>query len=153
MIGHPRKDDIIDKIERVTVAVLQVLVILSVVVATLALFVLFFNGLRTQLIRIEAIGDLIPMMQKSFAGILIVVLGLELLETLKTYFTEHRIRLEVILIVAIIAVSRHLIQVDFDHTPGSVLLGLSAVIVSLTLGYFLIKKAHDRPELDSRLED
>ena len=99
MIGHPRKDDISDKIERVTVAVLQVLVILSVVVATLALFVLFFNGLRTQLIRIEAIGDLIPMMQKSFAGILIVVLGLELLETLKTYFTEHRIRLEVILIV------------------------------------------------------
>jgi uncharacterized membrane protein (DUF373 family) len=150
MNGSSRKEDIIGKVEHATVAVLQVLVILSVVVATLVLFVLFFNGLRTQLTQVDAIGALIPMMQKSFAGILIVVLGLELLETLKTYFTEHRIRLEVILVVAIIAVSRHLIQVDFEHTSASVLLGLSAVIVSLTLGYFLVKKAHDRPEQEQR---
>jgi uncharacterized membrane protein (DUF373 family) len=79
-------------------------------------------------------------MQQSFAGVLIVVLGLELLETLKTYFAEHHVRLEVILVVAIIAVGRHVIQIDFEHTPGTVLLGLSSVILALTVGYFLIKR-------------
>jgi len=71
-----------------------------------------------------------------------VVLGLELLETLRAYFTEHRVRLEVILVVAIIAVGRQVIQIDFEHTPGMVLLGLSGLILALTLGYFLIKKSH-----------
>jgi uncharacterized membrane protein (DUF373 family) len=80
-------------------------------------------------------------MQQSFAGVLSVVLGLELFETLKTYFTEHQIRLEVILVVAIIAVGRQVVQVDFEHTPGAVLFGLSAVILALTLGYFLVKRA------------
>lgn len=144
MEGNSRRDAIIHKVELGTIAALQVLVLVSVVLATVVLFVLFFNGLRTRVTRIESVGDLIPLMQQSFAGILIVVLGLELLETLKAYFVEHVVRLEVILLVAIIAVSRHVIQVDFEHTPGPALLGLSAVIVSLTLGYFLVKKAHDR---------
>jgi len=51
------------------------------------------------------------------------------------------VKLEVILVVAIIAVGRHLIQIDFEHTPGTVLLGISGVMLVLTLGYFIIKKA------------
>jgi uncharacterized membrane protein (DUF373 family) len=80
-------------------------------------------------------------LQQSFAGVLTVVLGLELLETLNTYFTEHHVRLEVILVVAIIAIGRHVIQIDFEHTAGTVLLGIAGVILALTLGYFLVKKA------------
>jgi uncharacterized membrane protein (DUF373 family) len=81
-------------------------------------------------------------MQRSLAGVLVVVLALELLETLKTYFVDHHIRVEVILVVAIIAVGRHVIQIDFEHTPGIVLLGLSSVILALTSGYFLVRKVH-----------
>jgi uncharacterized membrane protein (DUF373 family) len=47
----------------------------------------------------------------------------------------------VILVVAIIAVGRQVILLDFEHASGTVLLGLSGVILALTLGYFLIKKA------------
>jgi uncharacterized membrane protein (DUF373 family) len=83
-------------------------------------------------------------MQTSFAGILSVVLGLELLETLKAYSVEHHIRLEVILVVALIAVGRHVVVVDFEHASGPVLLGISAIIGALTLGYFLVKKTQAR---------
>jgi uncharacterized membrane protein (DUF373 family) len=68
-------------------------------------------------------------------------LGLELLETLRTYFSEHRVRLEVILIVAIIAAGRHVIQLDFEHIDGLALIGMAAVVLSLTAGYFLIRKS------------
>jgi uncharacterized membrane protein (DUF373 family) len=131
---------IIARIEVTTITALQMLLVVLVVVATVALYVLFAKNLYNEMAQIESVTALLPAMQRSFAGILTVVLGLELLETLKAYFTEHHVRLEVILVVAIIAVSRHLIQVDFEHTSGGVLLGLSAVVAALTLGYFLLKK-------------
>ena len=131
----------ISKFERITISAMQLLLLLSVATAAIVLFVIFVKNLIAETSKIESVSDLLPAMQQSFAGILIVVLGLELLETLKTYFTEHHVRVEVILVVAIIAIGRHVIKTDFDHTPGTVLLGLAALIVALVLGYFLVKRA------------
>ena len=141
MGGTALKDRILSKLESAVVTAVQVLMMVMVLVATLVLYVLLAKNLLAQVGRIESVAGLLPTMQQSFAGVLSVVLGLELFETLKTYFTEHQLRLEVILVVAIIAVGRQVIQVDFEHTPGVVLFGLSAVILALTLGYFLVKKA------------
>ena len=126
--------------EFITIAAMQVLLIFAVATATIVLFLLFARNLIEEASKVETVADLLPAMQQSFAGILIVVLGLELLETLKTYFTERHVRIEVILVVAIIAIGRHVIKTDFEHTPGIVLLGLAALILALVLGYFLIKK-------------
>lgn len=131
----------ISKFERITLWAMQLLLILSVATAAIVLFLIFAKDLIAETSKIETVSDLLPAMQQSFAGILIVVLGLELLETLKTYFTERHVRVEVILVVAIIAIGRHVIKTDFEHTPGTVLLGLAALIVALVLGYFLVKKA------------
>jgi uncharacterized membrane protein (DUF373 family) len=77
------------------------------------------------------------------------MLGLELLETLKTYFQDYHIRTEVILVVAIIAVGRHIIQTDFEHTSGSVLVGMAALIVALAVSYYLVRLRGPRAgELD-----
>jgi uncharacterized membrane protein (DUF373 family) len=140
------KDKIISRIEVTAVTAMQVLIIVIVTAATFVLYLLLVRNLIPQLARIESAAGLLPAMQQSFAGVLIVVLGLELLETLKAFSVEHHVRLEVILVVAIIAVARHVIQVDFEHTPGTVLLGLSAVILALTFGYFLIKKTRDHTD-------
>jgi uncharacterized membrane protein (DUF373 family) len=141
MDGTALKDRILSKLEGVVVTAVQVLMMVMVLVATFVLYVLLAKNLLTQVGRIESVAGLLPTMQQSFAGVLSVVLGLELFETLKTYFTEHHLRLEVILVVAIIAVGRQVIQVDFEHTTGAVLFGLSTVMLALTLGYFLVKKA------------
>jgi len=133
-------DRIVSRVELFTIAAMQLLLIFAVAVATIVLFVLFTRNLLEEARHIASVADLLPAMQQSFAGILIVVLGLELLETLRTYFTERHVRVEVILVVAIIAIGRHVIKTDFEHTPGNVLLGIAAVIVALVLGYFLVKK-------------
>ena len=135
------KDRILSKLEGTVVTALQVLMMMMVLVATLVLYLLLVKNLLTKVAQIESAAGLLATMQQAFAGVLTVVLGLELFETLKTYFTEHHVRLEVILVVAIIAVGRQVIQVDFEHTPGTVLFGLSAVVLALSLGYFFIKKA------------
>jgi uncharacterized membrane protein (DUF373 family) len=139
---------ILSKFELITIAAMQILLIFAVATATTVLFVLFARNLIEEATKIETVADLLPAMQQSFAGILIVVLGLELLETLKTYFTRHHVRVEVILVVAIIAIGRHVIKTDFEHTPGIVLLGLAALILALVLGYFLVKKSQVTSKAD-----
>src|SRR3954451_22990339 len=127
--------------EKATITALQLLIILAVLVATVMLVVLFAQNLYTRLGDIQSVGDLLPAMQRVFAGALIVLLGLELAETLRTYFANHEIRVEVILIMAIVAIGRHMIQLDFDHAPSSGIFGLSAMMASLTGGYFFVKRA------------
>jgi len=134
-------DRIISRFELVTISAMKLLLIFAVGIATVVLFLIFARNLVIEASRIDTVADLLPAMQQSFAGILIVVLGLELLETLKNYFTEHHVRVEVILVVAIIAIGRHVIKTDFEHTPATVDLGLAALIVALVVGYFLVKKS------------
>lgn len=136
------KERVFAGVERTIVTALQVLVVCLTVAATVVLFVLFANNLIAEFTQIETTSQLLSAMQKSFAGILIVVLGLELLETLKTYFVDHHVKIEVIMVVALIAVGRHVIQADLEHTPGLTLIGISSIIVALSVGYFLIKKTH-----------
>jgi uncharacterized membrane protein (DUF373 family) len=71
------------------------------------------------------------------------MLGLELLETLKTYFTESHIRIEVILVVALIAIARHIMLMDIDHTSGPVLVGSAALTLALAVSYWLIRSRRE----------
>jgi uncharacterized membrane protein (DUF373 family) len=128
--------------EFVIVTALQLLLVLTIATATIALFGLFLTGIRENLHDIGSAEDLHGVLQRAFGGILIVLLGLELMETLKTYFNEHHIRVEVILVVAIIAIGRHIIKLDFEHAPASLLFGLSTLMLSLAAGYFLVRWSH-----------
>ena len=136
------RDAICSRVEFVAVAALELLLLVLVLTATAVAWILLINGLRTQLVHIDSTAELLDVTRRTFAVVLTVVLGLELIETLRAFYQEHRIRLEVILVVAIIAVGRHLILVDFEHTSGATLLGLAAVILSLTLGHFFVTRSH-----------
>lgn len=78
---------------------------------------------------------------EAFSFILFIVIGLELFETLKVYLKKHVIPAEVILLVALTAIARKIIILDYDKYDGIVYLGIAAIVVSLSFGYFLIKKS------------
>ena len=138
---EPAGERIIEKVEHLVVIALRVLIMLFVVASTGILYVLFATDLPTRVTQLSSVSHLLEIMQMAFGGVLGVILGLELAETLKTYFTHHHIRLEVILVVATIAVGRHLIQLDFEHTSAVELLAHGVLILCLTFGYLLVKKA------------
>jgi uncharacterized membrane protein (DUF373 family) len=139
----------ISRFERIVVTILQWLLMLVIVIALIELGAVILRVIATALagdassllLRMDSIAELQHSVQRTFAGVLLIILGLELLDTLKVYFTEHRLRLEVILIVAIIAVGRHIIQLDLERLEATVLLGIGVLVLALTAGYFLIKRA------------
>jgi uncharacterized membrane protein (DUF373 family) len=138
--------------ELVTVTALEVLLMLTVAAATLILIAILLNGLSTRVLQIASLEALQPELEDTFSGVLMVLLGLELLETLKTYFSEHHVRIEVILVVAMIAVGRHLIQIKFESVPALTLIGLGVLIVALSVGYFLVVRAHLQKGLNGTAE-
>lgn len=135
------------KFESAAVIALKLLLIMSVAVAVIMLYVLFFGGVGAHVTSIENVGGLQTALQRVFAGVLLVLLGLELIETLNAYSADHHVRIEVVLIVAMIALGRHIVQMDFEHLSGPVLFGVAALMIALALSYFAIKRAHrdERP--------
>jgi len=46
-----------------------------------------------------------------------------------------------VFLVGLIAVGRHVIQVDYGLAPMGELFGMAAVILALATGYFLVKRS------------
>jgi uncharacterized membrane protein (DUF373 family) len=145
--AESRTEQLLQRFEAVIVGALQLLLVILIVIATITLFALFFQGVRNNIGEIGSTEELHVVLQRGFGGVLIVLLGLELLETLKTYFSEHHIRVEVIIVVAMIAVGRHIIQLDFERASASLLLGISALLLVLATGYFLVRRSHSTPKI------
>ncbi|MBN1186949.1 MAG: phosphate-starvation-inducible PsiE family protein [Bacteroidales bacterium] len=74
-----------------------------------------------------------------FSLLLVLLIGLELLETVKAYLKEDIVHVEFIILVAIIAIARKVIVWDFNKFSTEELLSLAAMIVGLAIAYFLIK--------------
>lgn len=79
-----------------------------------------------------------------FGFFLTVLIGLELFETVKLYLKENVFHGEVILLVSLIAVSRKVIVIDYSKEDPLTLIAIAALITSISLGYFLIKKSSRR---------
>jgi len=106
------------------------------IVAALAVLVLLATREMQRAVgQIETIAQLQDAVQSLFAGILLVVLGLELMDTLRNYFIEHRLRVELLISVALIAVARHVIQLDYEHTPPWLVAAIALLVFSLAVSY------------------
>ncbi len=135
-------EKIVKKFEFAAVIAVGLVLLLSITIAIFVLYVLFIEHLRMNLAAIHSMGEMHGALQRLFAGVLLVLLGLELIETLKSYFTERQIRIEVILIVAMIAVGRHILDIDLEQMSGPALLGVAALMLAIAVSYFLVKRAH-----------
>jgi len=126
--------------ELTIIVALMVLISGMVVMGTIALAVLMVKNSATRMGEVADAGTLQEVMQRGFGGVLVVLLGLELIETLKQYTAEHHVRVEVVFLVGLIAVGRHVIQVDYARAGAGELFGMAAVILALATGYFLVRR-------------
>jgi uncharacterized membrane protein (DUF373 family) len=128
-------------VEHVVVIAMIVLLVVVLAVAVWELWRLFFERAGEKVGSVADAADFQDILQNAFGGILVVFVGLELLETMRAYFADHHVRVEVILFVAIIATGRHIIGLDAHHTAPGVFIGLASLMLALSGSYFLLKRA------------
>ena len=77
-----------------------------------------------------------------FGFFLLVVIGIEILDTLKAYLRENVIHVEIVILVAVIAIARKVIILDPATSDGGLMAGMGVIVVGLGIAYYLIKKGN-----------
>lgn len=77
---------------------------------------------------------------RLFGFVFMILIGLELVETIEIYFREHVIHAEAVLLIAVIAVARKIILLDLETYTPMAIIGLGVILIALGGCYFLIKK-------------
>jgi uncharacterized membrane protein (DUF373 family) len=108
----------------------------TILLATIELAWLIIKDVITPPIILLEINELLDI----FGLFLLVLLGIELISTLKAYLTENEIHVEVVFAVALIAVGRKVIILDVEKISSLSLMGIASIIISLSIGYFLVKR-------------
>jgi uncharacterized membrane protein (DUF373 family) len=125
------------KFERIIVTTLIVMMGVTILLATIELAWLIIKDVITPPVILLEIHELLDI----FGLFLLVLLGIELISTLKTYLTENEVHVEVVFAVALIAIGRKVIILDVKELSSLSLIGIAAIIISLSVGYFLVKRA------------
>ncbi|HPR60520.1 MAG TPA: phosphate-starvation-inducible PsiE family protein, partial [Prolixibacteraceae bacterium] len=86
------------------------------------------------LINLDRLMDL-------FGIFLLVLIGIELLDTIKVYLKESVVHVEVVVLVAIIALARKVVVLKIEELSGELTIGIGVLIIALALAYYLIKRA------------
>jgi len=121
--------------ERVIVVALIAMMVIVVLVATIELAVIIYQDLSNPPYLMIEIDSLL----KIFGFFLLILIGVELLETIKAYLVEHVVHVEIVLEVALIAIARKVIILDLKDYSGVTVLAMAALIVSLALAYYIEK--------------
>jgi uncharacterized membrane protein (DUF373 family) len=85
-----------------------------------------------------------------FGLFFLVLVGIELFETLQMYTKERVVHVEVVLLVALIVAARKIIMIDYTKTSTDIFFGIAAVVVSIGISYYLLKKASGSSKNDSQ---
>jgi len=128
--------DNIKKFEEMLILALVAMMALVLFLSTLDVAWLIIKDIITPPIFLLDTDELLDI----FGFFMLVLIGIELLETMvKTYLAQSTDHAQIVMAVAIIAISRKVIILDVKVLSGLSLLGIAAIILALSIGYYLIK--------------
>ena len=130
--------DMLKKFEKAVTTTLVVLMAIVVLLATVELGWIIVQDIITPPVFLLEISELLDI----FGLFLLVLIGVELLETIKAYLKENVVHFEVVLTVAMIAIARKVITLDVKELPSMTLVGIAAIIVALAAAKYFFRKAN-----------
>lgn len=134
---------VLTKVQKFTVLVLAGMLIVVMVLSTIHLGVLICHEIWTPprfLIRVEGLLEI-------FGYFLLVLIGVELIETLKAYVKKDAIHIRVVLEVALIAMARKVIIEEPNNVPSLTLFGIAALILALGIASHFERQAKLEPHV------
>lgn len=128
--------DYVKKFERIVIKSLIVMMGAVVFLSAVELGWIIMKDIITPPIVLLEVDELLEI----FGIFLLVLIGIELLEMIKVYLLDNVVHVEVVFMVAIIAIGRKVVVLDVKDLPSLTLIGISTIILALSLGYFLVKR-------------
>ena len=130
-------ESLITNVRKFTVMALAILLIVVMLLSTIHLGWLIGEEILKPpkwLIPVQGLLEI-------FGYFLLVLIGVELLETLKAYVRKDVIHVRVVLEVALIAMARKVIIEEPNNVPSLTLFGIAALILALGIAFYFERQA------------
>ena len=139
-----------DRFERM---VSGVLLAFGMLLVTFQVVQLIWNTIHSFATRFKEAGlEYAPEYTRNLAILFFnILLVLEILQTIQVFSHDHIVKVRIILIVCLIAVSRKILALGEQTTEPLDDLGLAALILALSAGYFLVSR-HINDPLEKKKE-
>ncbi len=129
---------LLTRIQKLIAVALAVLLVIVVALSTVHLGFLIAEEIWTPprfLIPVQGLLEI-------FSFFLLILIGVELLETLKAYLRRDVIHVRLVLEVALIAMARKVIILEPNTIPAATLFGVAALILALAVAFYFERQAH-----------
>jgi uncharacterized membrane protein (DUF373 family) len=139
--AHSRWWRFVTGFEHMIVVVLVALLMVVVAISTIELGWMLFKDMSPW-------GKLslnVEEMLELFGFFLLVLIGLELITTLKAYLGHGVVHGEVVLEVALIAVAQKVIILNTSRSNPTSLVGLASLVLALAASFWLVRTSARRP--------
>jgi uncharacterized membrane protein (DUF373 family) len=138
-------EEILTKAQKLNVIALAIMLVVVMCLSTIHLGVLVGEEIWAPprfLIRVQGLLEI-------FGYFLLVLIGVELVETLKAYLKKDVIHVRVVLEVALIAMARKVIIEEPNTVASTTLYGIAALIFALAVAsYFEHQRKHEQQKLE-----
>jgi uncharacterized membrane protein (DUF373 family) len=125
-------------IENIVSKVLSVALIVVIIVSLYDLVVILIKDLFTT----EPVGFFSKTLIEIFGLFLNILIALELLENVTAYLRKHIVQVELVVVTALIAISRKIIIFDPNKYSKDDLIALTVGTLALAASYWLIRKVN-----------
>jgi uncharacterized membrane protein (DUF373 family) len=125
------------KFEKTVILCLILLMVTVVLISTIELaYIIIKDIIAPPIFWLE-----IQQLLEIFGFFMLILIGIELLETIKAYLAEKVVHSEIVLEVALIAITRKVIILDVKAYDGLAIIGIAALIMSIAVAYYFLKRA------------
>jgi uncharacterized membrane protein (DUF373 family) len=135
--------------EKIISITINTLIILLTVIMAYSMLEIVLITIRTIFIKSEILNFLNPTIDRNnlfvssvqgfVAAALLITILIEVIESLREYKLKNKINYtKVIVEIAIIAVIRHVLILDYEHTSTGTLVGISSLIFVLGSFYLIL---------------
>jgi uncharacterized membrane protein (DUF373 family) len=137
--------------EHLIIRSLIIMLAIIVLISTVELGYLLVKDIISPPIFFLEIDELLEL----FGFFLLILIGIELLETIKAYLKDKVVHSEVVLEVALIAIARKVVILDLKDYDSTVILGIAALIITISGAYYIVrgKLRIDLSENECRVRD
>jgi uncharacterized membrane protein (DUF373 family) len=127
----------LEKFEDFVTYTLLVMLACVVLLATYELGWLIVKDALTPPVFLLEIDEILEL----FGQFLLVLIGLELMHSVKIYIEDREFHLDAVVAVALIAVARKIITLDAKALPDGTMIGIAATVLALVIGYYMLQRS------------
>jgi uncharacterized membrane protein (DUF373 family) len=128
---------LLERFEEIISRALLLMMAAVVLLTTIELGWILAKDVLTPPVFLLEIGEILELL----GLFLLVLIGIELMHSVKIFIKRREIHLEAMLVVALVAVARKVIVLEPKELAPEAVLGLAAMALALTIGYYLVKRA------------